>query len=243
MEMSRFGERLKAERVSRQMSQEAAADYIGVERAAFGKVERGETTRPNDWEVYANGFGIPLNEADAMMDMDAIDEKKPSKIKGRIKMRALSSSTASKAASGVNIMVRQKNTERAGMVPVHGWAAAGDPDRLIMVNETTDWVPAHPDLGSIEGSYAVYVHGTSMIPRYYPGELVYVHPYKPLKEKDFCVVQIGEDENNPEGAYIKQFIAWHDDSLELFQFNPAQPVSIPLKMVARVHRIVGSGES
>ena len=38
----RFGERLRAERVARKLSQEALADVLGVHRTYIGGLERGE---------------------------------------------------------------------------------------------------------------------------------------------------------------------------------------------------------
>ena len=38
----RFGERLRAERIARKLSQEALADVLGVHRTYIGGLERGE---------------------------------------------------------------------------------------------------------------------------------------------------------------------------------------------------------
>lgn len=78
--MTHFGDWLKAERARRNLSQDAAADFIGVARGAYGKVERGGTIRPNNWEKYADKFGRPRAEVDALINADAEVEGKPSKM-------------------------------------------------------------------------------------------------------------------------------------------------------------------
>lgn len=75
--------------------------------------------------------------------------------------------------------------------------------------------------------------------RYFPGELVFVHPNKPLTPDCFCVVQIGKDE--PEGGFIKQFKSWNH-KLIVAQFNPDKTITFDGSEVIDVHRIVGSGD-
>lgn len=128
------------------------------------------------------------------------------------------------------------------MIPIFGMAAAGDPDRLIMMNEVVDTVERPPQLNGVEGGYALFVHGSSMENRYYPGELLYVHPYKPVVPDSFCVVQFGSDPNNPEGAFVKQFKSRDASRVVLKQFNPEKEITLPAKNVISIHRIVGGGE-
>lgn len=236
--MTRFGDRIKVERIKRGLSQPMAAKMIGAGRAAYSKTERGDTVRPNDWEAYAEKLGIPLDEADQMISMDADDEGKTTKASGlRKKQQNASGSPKKRGKQPPPSAIARQWKE----IPVSGLAAAGDPDRLIMVNDVTEMVLAHPALLGINDGYAIDVHGTSMIPRYYPGERVYVHPFKGINERDFCVVQVGDKGSPPDGGYIKQFIGWQDDGLHLFQFNPPKEIVIPAEKVIATHRIIGTG--
>lgn len=63
-------------------SQARAAALVGLSAAAFGKIERGETVRPNNWEQIADTFGIPRDEADELMNLDAAAAGKTTKISG-----------------------------------------------------------------------------------------------------------------------------------------------------------------
>lgn len=226
--MNRFGQRVeKARKDMGYTSQARAAALVGLSAAAFGKIERGETARPNNWEQIADAFGIPRDEADELMNLDAADAGKTSKISGD--MQPL-------VPVGPRKPIRRVTP---GKTPVLGHAAAGDPDRLVMIAEISGEVDTPPKLIGVEGAYALYVYGSSMIPRYYPGELVFVHPTKPLTADCFCVVQVGKDE--PEGGFIKQYKSW-GDKLVVAQFNPPDTIEFDSSEVFDVHRIVGSGD-
>lgn len=127
-------------------------------------------------------------------------------------------------------------------LPILGMAAAGEPDRLIMLNEKVGEVDTPPALEGVEGAYALYVHGTSMLPRYAPTEMVFVHPYKPVAPGNYCVVQVGKDHHAPEGGYIKRFERWADGELVLSQLNPPQEMRFPANEVISMHRIVLGGD-
>ncbi len=214
------------------MSQRDAEAFFGMSAAAIGKIERGETTRPNNWESIALKIGMPADEANALIDLDASDAEKSSKL-----------SEAAPIAPARTLVTPRWKQRRAspGKTPVLGMAAAGDPDRLVMLNDIVDEVPTPPYLAGVEGAYALFVHGTSMVPRYYPGEVVFVHPHKPLAADRFCVVQVGSDETSPEGGFIKQYKSWSDGKLVVAQFNPERVIEFPTSKVIGVHRIVGSG--
>ncbi|WP_158279426.1 S24 family peptidase [Falsochrobactrum shanghaiense] len=208
-------------------SQAKAAALVGLAAATFGKIERGETVRPNNWRQIALAFDIPIDEADELMNLDALDAGKASKLTADI--QPAQPIVPRRAFKGVS----------PGKTPVLGYAAAGDPDRLVMLADIVDQIDTPYQLIGVEGAYALYVYGTSMIPRYYPGELVFVHPKKPLTANCFCVVQVGA--GAPEGAFIKQFKSWND-ILTVAQFNPAEDITFTSDEIFDVHRIVGAGD-
>lgn len=227
--MSRFGDLIIRFREDRGLSQRDAAAALGLSPAGLGKVERGETARPNNWEGIAAKIGIGIEEANAMIDLDAADSEKASKV-----------SVALPAPALVTPRFKLRRVS-PGKTPIVGMAAAGDSDRLVMLNDVVDEIATPPYLAGVEGAYALFVHGTSMVPRYYPGELVFVHPHKPMAPDRFCVVQVGRDKNSPEGGFIKQFKSWNDGKLIVAQFNPERTIEFPANEVVDVHRIVGSG--
>lgn len=145
-----------------------------------------------------------------------------------------------------DLMSRPQGWEAApgDTIPVLGMAEGGADGLIDWNGEVVDRVPRPPFLSGAVKGYAVFVSRDSMSPRYMHGELVYVHPGRPIVAGSFVVVQFkrADDAETP-SALVKQFLRKDDKSLVLRQFNPAQDIKIPTKSVLSIHRIVGSGES
>lgn len=130
-----------------------------------------------------------------------------------------------------------------GEIPLMG-TAEGGPDGLVEWNgEVVGTVARPPFLAGAKGAYGVYVTGQSMEKRYFAGELVYVHPGRPILPGVFVVVQFYKD--NAGGtpcAWVKQFVSRNDKTTVFRQFNPEKELKIPTQTILSVHRIVGTGE-
>ena len=133
-------------------------------------------------------------------------------------------------------------------LPVMGTAvggSAGQPGGMFLMNgEIHDYVERPPSLRGVASAYAVYVSDTSMVPRYFPGETLHVHPGRAVVhgEDTFVVVQLRPDaEGEPPRALVKQFVRQTADTLFLRQFNPAIELSFPLEQVESLHLIIWAG--
>lgn|SRR5262245_51632389 len=118
----------------------------------------------------------------------------------------------------------------------------GGSGEFVMTGKIIDTVAGPPDLDSVPDAYALYIQGTTMEPRYYAGDLVFVHPHRPYREHNSVVVQIqvnGEDQ--PHG-YILQFVGETPSTITLRQLNPTRKFQFQRSRVISVHRIVGSME-
>ncbi len=96
-------------------------------------------------------------------------------------------------------------------------------------------------------AYGIYVEGSSMQPRYDPGDLVYVDPRRPPAIGDDVVVQLrngsGHDgEDVVVCAVIKRLVRRSSTMIKLEQYNPALQFELPIERVAQVHRVVRMGE-
>lgn len=131
--------------------------------------------------------------------------------------------------------------ETGERIPVYGQAVGGDDGRFVLNGNRVGDVLMPPVLYGVPDAYAVYVTGDSMEPRYEAGEIVYVHPYLPVRRDDYVVVQVALDEHEPPAGYIKRFVSMSGDTLRLSQFNPAKDMHFPRARVVSVHKIVGSG--
>jgi phage repressor protein C with HTH and peptisase S24 domain len=73
-----------------------------------------------------------------------------------------------------------------------------------------------------------------MEPRYDPGWLLHVNPFKPpIRGRDVVV------HRKDKSVLIRQFVGWDSDALVLRQLHPARELKIPRDDVAECHLIVG----
>lgn len=133
-------------------------------------------------------------------------------------------------------------------LPVMGTALGGSASEFVgmflMNGEIQDYIERPPSLRGVTSAYAVYVSDTSMVPRYFPGETLHIHPGRAVVRGDgtFVVVQLRPDaEGEPPRALVKKFVRRTADTLYLKQFNPATELSFPLDQVESLHLIIWAG--
>ncbi len=124
-----------------------------------------------------------------------------------------------------------------GDVPVYGYAAGSVHGGLNLQNgEIVDWVARHPSQAGIANAFAVYVFSDSMEPRYFAGELVYVHPGRQPDAGRDCVIEMLNGD-----AYIKRYLRQTDKVIRVAQLNPAGEKDIPKAEVKAIYAVVGRG--
>jgi phage repressor protein C with HTH and peptisase S24 domain len=135
----------------------------------------------------------------------------------------------------------RKSLNETSALPVKGHGAAGPDGSFEWNGETVDEIPRPHALIGVKDAYAIYVAGDSMEDRYYSGETVYVHPWKPIHKGHFVVVQVRGDGGDHLG-YIKRFLSRDHRRLRLEQLNPKKVIEIPAQKVISVHRIIMGGD-
>jgi phage repressor protein C with HTH and peptisase S24 domain len=132
-------------------------------------------------------------------------------------------------------------------LPVYGLARGGDDGRFVLNGQRVADVLCPPSLEHVPEAYAVFIHGESMEPRYYPGETAWVHPHLPVRAGDFVVAQIFAGEGEPPLGFVKRFVSRNSRELVLEQFNPPEGqdrlMRFPASHVISVHRILFAGQS
>lgn len=128
-------------------------------------------------------------------------------------------------------------------IPLYGTAIGGEDGQFILNGNKVEDLMCPPALSGVPNAYAVAVAGESMEPRYYAGEVVYVHPTIPVRKGQFVVAQVVVDEQEPPYAFIKRFIAMNTH-LVLESLNPIDGPHLlfPRHQVQSVHRILMSGD-
>ncbi len=83
-----------------------------------------------------------------------------------------------------------------------------------------------------------------MEPRYHPGEVVHIHPGKPLTVGAYVLVQRRpKNDGEPPLAVIKRLAKRTGAKIVLEQFNPPKTFEIKSADMVSIHRVVGSGEA
>lgn len=123
-----------------------------------------------------------------------------------------------------------------GMIPLYSWSRNGGGRKLkLAIENLRAYVPTHPNQANVIDPFALEVPDLVMSPRYEPGEIVYVAPYRyPPRGQDAVVMTADDD------AYLCRYVGRDDEFLSLEQLHPAKRFTVKLAE-ASVHAIVGRG--
>lgn len=143
-------------------------------------------------------------------------------------------------------------------VPLLGTALGGTFSDLedvelteLRLTEILDYLSRPASLAEDPDAYAVEIVGESMMPRFEPGERVYVSPKSTVRPGDDVIVQLvdpkaeGDVADAVTDVLIKRFVRRTANMVELRQFNPDQSFDVPLDRIARIggklaiHRVKG----
>lgn len=129
-------------------------------------------------------------------------------------------------------------------LPVRGGVMGGRGGVFLDNGEVLDWVMRPSSLEGVKDAYAVYVFGDSMEPRYFAGEILHVHPNKPVTTGAFVVVQLHPEKPGGELEYlIKRFVRQDAKRVVVEEYCPEKrKFDIPASRVIAIHRVVGTHE-
>lgn len=129
-------------------------------------------------------------------------------------------------------------------LPVFGTAAGSlaSNGAFQLTTGPVDWVRRPPALANVRDAYALYVEGTSMSPKYEPGDLIFVHPGRPARLGDPIVLQVQDNEHAPSRTYIKILSKRTGETVSCNQFNPVATIDFKANTVALIHRVLSTNE-
>ena len=107
---------------------------------------------------------------------------------------------------------------------------------IVTITGRVDRHQPPPPGKSPGGIFALYVFSDSMEPRYYRGELIYVHRNRPVHNNRDCVIRMKNGD-----AHIKQLVRMTEDKIRVRQFNPPAEKDIPLGDVEAVYPVIFRG--
>jgi phage repressor protein C with HTH and peptisase S24 domain len=127
---------------------------------------------------------------------------------------------------------------------VLGMAECGPDGWSLWNGEVIEMTSRPPNLAGAALAYAVYVVGDSMEPRYHSGELVYVHPGRPVDVGAYVLVQVRpRHDGDAPRAVVKRLVRRSATKVTLEQFNPKKTIELKSSDILSMHRVVGSGEA
>lgn len=135
-----------------------------------------------------------------------------------------------------------KADDSVKLIPVYGMAAGAFAGAFTMTTDEVERVPAPPGLAHVRDAYALIVTGSSMEPRYFAGDTIFVNPHRPPRPGDHVIVQIRD--HRPEGrqTFIKRFVGETQGEVVVSQYNPPQNTAWKREHVALLHRVLTTNE-
>ncbi|WP_295963683.1 XRE family transcriptional regulator [uncultured Bartonella sp.] len=225
--MEEIGKILKRYRRAAHLTQKNVADALGVNRVSVTQWENG-SAKPNIERLgeLAKLFGVPT---DALLTGTPLNTVIPT---ANIKNDVI--------PANVELPSRQYMPQD---VPVMGTAACNaDHGSFKLDASIIDYVRRPPGLLTTKDVYALYVEGDSMEPRFTAGDLVFVHPRKPVRIGDSVVVQIAKSENEPIEAMIAVLSKRTSHEVFLQKYNPNQIIHFDNKNIVAIHKILEMAE-
>lgn len=104
------------------------------------------------------------------------------------------------------------------LLPVYA-ATQGGQGHLIVTFDPVDYKSAPEEVMRAKDAHGILVVGDSMVPAYWPGDIVWVTPYKPLQRDKDYVLYHGKPAGEAE-CMIKRLVGFSDRTLKLRQWNP-----------------------
>lgn len=107
-------------------------------------------------------------------------------------------------------------------------------------NDINEEIPMPTGLERVDGAYGLEIVGTSMVPRYFPKEIVHVNPSKTRHVDDFVVLHVRDRATGQLCGFVKQLKGEVGGKVIVRQFNPPKTLRFDSGAVEAIHVIVGA---
>jgi len=125
-------------------------------------------------------------------------------------------------------------------LPVYGLAAASPLGQMVMSEDPIEWIEPPGIVARVPDAYSLIITGTSMIPRYEPGDMIILHPHRPVRQNDHVAIQ--EIKEGGTHVSVKRFDRMDGDHIVTMQYNPPAEVRFRRDQVVAMHRILTPNE-
>ncbi len=222
--------RIKAGRSAKAMSQADLARTVGVSRVAVSQWESGGTFPTYD-RLTAIARALEISVADLIRDDSAASAP--------IARPSPTPPLAAPPAATPPARIIPSPQEMPRDLPVRGIAACSAASGAFQVDgHTVDYVRRPPALNGIPEAYGIYISGDSMEPKFGPGDLVLVHPGRPVRPGDYIILTIQESAQSEPHAFCKRLIRRHSGVITVEQYNPPSQRDFPDSQVQSLHKVL-----
>lgn len=241
MNSESLGDRVKKSRKHAGLTQVQLAKKVDTSQGAISDIENGRNKESSslydiakatgvsaDWLINNHGEMLDKSETPSIEELRAQIAKMQSQSEGGLLSTPADTTTASMA----NV---------SDKVPILSWVAAGSWSNVepVTMADSIGRAPK-PDKLSKNG-FALIVQGESMLPKFDPGDIIYVEPTTglfALKNNDLVIVQCNDD---TEATFKQLVIGEKSDDMYLRPLNPDWPEQkmLPMGDCNLVGKVVG----
>lgn len=217
-----FSRRLRDAMDARNLTNEEMASRIDSHPVTVSKLRTGRIKMDDEWRARL-AAGLSMSE-----DVLFGDEPLPAPIGGEI-FRPIKKRGRKPANDNKDL-------------PVYGLAAGSVQGHHVMTLEVIETVPCPPGLENVPGAYALRTNGESMIPRYFPRDILYVNPVQTVMSGDHVIVQVRHYENSGTETWVKRYDGQTDNEIIVSQYNPSGRMTFRKQYVQSLHRVLPVNE-
>lgn len=216
--MTSFGKYLRQLRQSRGFTQQDLATKLGISNTAVGMWERDINVPGTEHMASLSAiFGVSVDD---LLKVRGVIPKPPPTV----------------APTSAQVMHAR---ELPADIPMLGQTVGGDGGFFLQNGEIVDFVRRPPGLANQKTVFALSVIGSSMVPRYEDGDIVYVSTTRRPQIGDDVIVEMVENEDGSPGeSFIKRLVRRSASAIVCEQFNPAQPLEYPSAQVKNLFRVI-----
>lgn len=218
-----YAARLRAYMDARNITGEAAAELVSAHPTTVYDLRRGEQKLDDEWRArFAQAFGI---EEDLLFGRVPLPAPRPVEVRPRKKR-----GRKPKAAND-NVLLA-----------VYGLAAGSLAGAFTQTSEEIYHVKCPPALADVSGAYALRTHGESMVPRYMPGDILYVNPHQKVAPGDHVIIQTMLHDNSGTETWVKRYDGEETGEVKAWQYSPPAAIRFRKRFIKHIHRVLPVNE-
>ncbi len=216
------GAAIKRARKQRGLVMREVAAHLGVHTAAIGN--------------YESGKNLPSTEnLIALSEFLRVDQ-------GALSRGEVVSTTDEPLADAERVTDMAPIPTGPNDIELLGTTAGGDDGDFRFNGENQGYVRRPPGLANIRKAFALHVISESMVPRYMPGELIYVGGREPVPGDHVVIDLFPENEGEVGKSYIKYFVRRTGADLIVSQYNPPKELTFNRYAVKALWRVIPLAE-